>query len=620
MDLSDASVLAELSQRLEGVDLTSPVRDDERASKNREEEKRRRSTAAAAVAAAHATSSLTEQLLDMLTTNSNGGQAGSNPTTKTTPSVQTTTLLQLQRNESEPSHREIRNSPRTAFAEQPHPLMSTPQDRARSGTPSSVHRLHVRSGSVSRVIRVRDDEEGDEEPGANNEGTAAVSEAMQHENLFPPGSIPDSSPSRSPMRTPSAQTHHHQRRPSALALSSPLHASNGNSGGVSALSVPDRASTPSRGGGGHGHGHGRHHSFKLQVSPSAATGEESLEGEGASPAKLGLSSMRTKQRDVSLAQQIMQRNAVAAASSSLVASSPVISGVPVPLGANGDLPPSLAHIPAIPRPSSCSRSRRQQSRASSPAPGCSPAGSRAASPAPAGRHPHQHQRSLSVDFAPRGGALGSGVLPAEVLTVRRGALHAEQLWEHYAGSARAGNMHRKGLMQLAEDVFEEFCTRLRASLERTAQRRPNKPYTEQMREEDLARELPFLLPGIPSSSSSSDNSSSAAADPLKRTEHVAYIFHFALTRMKKTSAGGGGSSTPRSASRNGPVGNNDDLSSARSKQQSVSKTEFLYGWGPCHARLFAALEVAEKQTDAEVNNKAGSAAARKRDSGPCNLM
>jgi hypothetical protein len=202
------------------------------------------------------------------------------------------------------------------------------------------------------------------------------------------------------------------------------------------------------------------------------------------------------------------------------------------------------------------------------------------------------------------------VLPTEVLTVRRGALHAEQLWEHYAGSARAGNMHRKGLMQLAEDVFEEFCTRLRASLERQAQQRPNKPYTEQMREEDLARELPFLLPAIPSSSSSS--SSDNAADPLKRAEHVAYIFHFALTRMKKTSAGG--SSTPRSVSRNGPADTND-LTSARSKQYSVSKTEFLYGWGPCHARLFAALEAAEKQTDAEVNNK-----AEKRGSGPCNLM
>lgn len=356
--------------------------------------------------------------------------------------------------------------------------------------------------------------------------------------------------------------------------------------------------------------------------------------------------------DLPLAQQIMHRNAVAA----VAGGSPVVNGSPVPHNAAGE-------IPTLPRAGSSSRpgsrggnsSPRSHLRVHSHAPqpldlqGLGIGSHRRVRSSPhspflGGQSPlsgspkgSNNGQGLTITVGAHR-RLGSGaLLSTEPMTPTRGATHAENLWAFYAGVHE--HMHRSALQRLAEDVFDEFRSRLKAMLERQANRR-GRPYKDpELLEADVARELPYLLP--------------VGQAPACRADYVAFIFKFAVTTMKRgagslaSSPGAGlqslsrriqeagqGGESPSVSRRNSSIigsprhgrngsfnggnfgsgGSGGGGSGSSGNRLQLSRLEFVLGWSHCHAKLFAALDAADLDAQEDANKD------REPHQSPCRLM
>jgi hypothetical protein len=276
-----------------------------------------------------------------------------------------------------------------------------------------------------------------------------------------------------------------------------------------------------------------------------------------------------------------------------------------------------------------------------------------------------HMRSMSVDVTSLRNSMAASTLLQPRSDPNDERLPStEQLWEHYAGGASATHLSKKGLYQLSEDVFEEFCARYRADLQQQADKRGRKDYTTEQREADLARELPFLLPTPKSSrpatpskpatiaaASASPNSPEEAvaaqdaarsAAMLRRDAHVSFIYKFCLLHLKKSS--GSRVATAVNESLDGGLGSlklSRSMASLHRRNKShggilqtgiipgspkttlsrspsfaslssddlVTKLEFAVGWPACYANLFAPLDEAT-----------GATAMAAKQGSPCRLM
>jgi hypothetical protein len=289
--------------------------------------------------------------------------------------------------------------------------------------------------------------------------------------------------------------------------------------------------------------------------------------------------------------------------------------------------------------------------------------SRAAGP---GTPKSAHTRSVSVDVASLRNSMAASRLLLQLGSDSNDEKlpSTEQLWEHYAGGASATHLSKKGLHQLSEDVFEEFCARYRADLQQQAEKRGRKDYTTEQREADLARELPFLLPTPKSSrpatpskaatiaaaaAASSPNSPEEAAAAqeaariaamLRRDAHVSFIYKYCLLNLKKSAGSrvatavnetldGGLGSLKLSGSmaslhrrnkshggilQTGVPGSPKTLSrspssASLSSDDLVTKLEFAVGWPACYTNLFAPLD-----------ETTGATAMAAKQGSPCRLM
>lgn len=252
--------------------------------------------------------------------------------------------------------------------------------------------------------------------------------------------------------------------------------------------------------------------------------------------------------------------------------------------------------------------------------------------------PSSSHRDLSVAAA--GGTSSPHASPQlrgfGLRTNDKWAARTEELWTHYAGRT-ATHMPKKALLQLSEDLFSEFLAKYREKLSAEfaaahAKHPTKKIYTDEQREKDLRKDLPFLLPAKPSS----------GGEKPEPDDYVHYIYRFATREMRRHGGGsnaagaGGGTSvaaggvgsiraggagigtgsitTPSTRSKRGggnmfnlesPIGpahshspggaGLGSTSGAHSERHALlSRAEFTMGWGHCHEMLFKCMD-AEKE-------------------------
>ena len=188
-------------------------------------------------------------------------------------------------------------------------------------------------------------------------------------------------------------------------------------------------------------------------------------------------------------------------------------------------------------------------------------------------------------------------------------------------------MPKKALMQLSEDLFTEFLAKYRSKLSAdfaaAHSATTKKIYTDEQREKDLRKDLPFLLPAKPASGS---------GNKPEVDDYVNYIYRFAVWEMRRSGSAAPGASaaanglgsirsgsgvdqspsmrskravgnnSPRGGSMfnlDSPVGpahssGSPGLSSERSGSTLLTRAEFTRGWGHCHDLLFKCMD-AEKE-------------------------
>lgn len=439
---------------------------------------------------------------------------------------------------------------------------------------------HKRNQSISKsyVQRATDEEEAAE--------AAEAANPSNHE--------PASAPTQHKQHPPKQSSRHHVPHRRAVSVSLP----SGHTG--------------------HAGGHHRHDS-KLQAedddsdeSPTPTTPQQMLRLSREKSSMHGPSA-RSRNNEPTLAQQIMQRHVAAAAASS----SPAIGSSTTPTDPLL-LPPTLSRptsglkisttkpvgdrrpsVDSIARRPSIDAIAAQQQNGSMRRPSIDSIKAGA-----------MRERKPSIDFVPtsiragmagggsvslferNAGATGSAAAAAatgggggtSIQAREASAARTEELWIHYAGRG-ANHMHRRGLLQLSEDIFYEFTMKYRSKLTAQAAAKNAKKsikdqrvYTEELLERDLKTDLPFLLPAY---TTNKDHIPS-------HEEYVTYIFRFAMKEMKRVagSSNGGGNNTPGGMTDSpGSAGG-----SMQEKAPKLTKIEFIVGWTHCHELLFQAID------------------------------
>lgn len=150
-----------------------------------------------------------------------------------------------------------------------------------------------------------------------------------------------------------------------------------------------------------------------------------------------------------------------------------------------------------------------------------------------------------------------------------GDARVEAIWLHYAGRG-SSHLHKRALMQLAADVFDEFVTRYR-SKRRAAAAATGRDLAPDQLEREVANGLPHLLPAI-----RSDH-----GGPPTRADFVYALYRRCRREMIRFAPS---VSTGRTERRGAHA-------------PKLTKLEFVSGWRHCSDIIFAALDQSDEAED-----------------------
>jgi len=220
-------------------------------------------------------------------------------------------------------------------------------------------------------------------------------------------------------------------------------------------------------------------------------------------------------------------------------------------------------------------------------------------------HHHQHHGMPHAPSAPAGAT--PHVAPH---LDRQGSMttaKTDKLWRHYAGSGDAKYMYKKGAMQLSADLFEEFLERYREKLRETSKLPPGQ-YTDEKVEADLHADLPHLLPaqasgvhdqkhapdgrstptdGLGSYRGHKHSAAHHAAWPTgagkpSKDDYIRYVFRFLLNEMTKPSV--------HDASADHSARESVQREKEKHGGAKLTKLEFMQGWSRGQALLFHTID------------------------------